>query len=190
MNILLEYRGLCAGHFGANDRPAREPCLPRAAPRPPPAARPAAAFRPGDHRVDHDDEGRQHEHAGEHAGDVEHAFRLLDQIAEPRRGTEIFADHRAHHGKADRGVQRGEHPGQRRRPIDVAHQLPLVHAEHARIGEHGGRDFLDALIDVEEHDEEHQRDAERHLRPDAQGPSHSVKIGASTTRGSALTIFT
>src|SRR5665647_3033347 len=105
--------------------------------------------------------------AGEHAGDVEHAFCLLDQVAQARRGTEIFADHRAHHGKADRGVQRGKHPGQRRRPIDVAHQLPLAHAQHARIGQHRRADFLDALIDVEEHDEEHQRDAERHLRPDA-----------------------
>ena len=37
-----------------------------------------------DHRDDHidgDHEGREHEHAGEYAGDVEHAFGLLDQVA-------------------------------------------------------------------------------------------------------------
>ena len=161
-------RGLGRPCSGGTIRPAPRP-LPR-------GARRAATGRQTSSRrstsvttasID-DDEGRQHEHAGEHAGDVEHAFGLLDQIAEPGRGAEIFADHRADHGKADRGVQRGEHPRQRRRPIDVAHQLPLVHAEHARIGEHRRADFLDALIDVEEHDEEHQRDAERDLRPDAE----------------------
>ena len=50
----------------------------------------------------------------------------------------------------------------------MAHQLALVHAEHAAIGQNRAADFLDALIDVEEDDEEHQRDAERHLRPYAQ----------------------
>ena len=50
----------------------------------------------------------------------------------------------------------------------MAHQLPLAHAEHARIGQHRRADFLHALIDVEEHNEEHERDAERDLRPDAE----------------------
>src|SRR5262249_38342141 len=35
-------------------------------------------------------------------------------------------------------------------------------------GEHGRAHLLHALIDVEENDEEYERDAERHLRPDAQ----------------------
>ena len=65
-------------------------------------------------------------------------------------------------------MQRGEHPRERGRPVDVAHQLPLAHAEHARVGEHRRAHFLDALIDVEEHDEEHQRDAERDFRRDAE----------------------
>ena len=121
-----------------------------------------------DEPVDRDHEGGEHEHAGEHAGDVEHALGLLDQIAEPGRRAEIFADHRADHREADRRVQRGEHPRQRRRPIDVAHELAVVHAEHAGVGEHGRAHLLDALIDVEEHDEEHERDAERDLRPDAE----------------------
>jgi len=47
-------------------------------------------------------------------------------------------------------------------------QLPFAHAEHAAVGKHGGADFLDALVDVEEHDEEHQRHAERDLGPDAE----------------------
>ena len=34
-----------------------------------------------DDHVDRNHESGEHEHAGEHAGDVEHAFRLLDQIA-------------------------------------------------------------------------------------------------------------
>ena len=71
----------------------------------------------------------------------------------------------------------------------MAHQLPLVHAEHAGVGEHGRAHFLDALIDIEEHDEEHERDTERDLRPDAE-PGPQAKIGASTTRGSAFIIFT
>ena len=121
-----------------------------------------------DRHVDHDDEHREHEHAGEHARDVEHALGLLDDVAEARGRAEIFADHRADHRKADRGVQRGEHPGERRGPVHVAHQLPLAHAEHARVGEHRRAHFLHALIDVEEHDEEHQRDAERDLRGDAE----------------------
>ena len=36
-------------------------------------------------RIDRDHERRQHEHTGEHAGDVEHAFGLLDEVAEARR---------------------------------------------------------------------------------------------------------
>src|SRR5581483_8610591 len=47
-------------------------------------------------------------------------------------------------------------------------QLPLAHAEHAAVIEHGGADLLDALVDVEEHDEKHQAHAERDLGPDAE----------------------
>src|SRR5476649_2199568 len=49
--------------------------------------------------VDDDDKGSKHEHAGEHAGHVEYAFRLLDQIAKSSCRAEIFADHSANHGK-------------------------------------------------------------------------------------------
>ncbi len=98
---------------------------------------------------------------------------LLDQVAEAGGRAEVFADHGADHGEADRGVQRGEHPRQRRGPVDVAQQLPLVHAQHTGIGEHGGAHFLDALIDIEEHDEKDERHAERDLGPDAEAePQH------------------
>ena len=118
--------------------------------------------------VDQDHEGGEHEHAGEHAGHVEHAFGLLDDVAETGGRAEILAHHRAHHREPDRSMERGEHPRQRRRPVDVAHELALAHAEHAGVGEDRRAHLLDALIDVEEHDEEHQRDAERHLRGDAE----------------------
>jgi len=52
-------------------------------------------FDHADKDIDQDDEGRQHEHAGKDAGDVEHAFGLLDQVAQPGRRSQIFADHRA-----------------------------------------------------------------------------------------------
>ena len=104
---------------------------------------------------------------GEHAGHVEHALGLLDQVTKPGRRAEIFADHGTDDGKADRGMKRRKHPRERRRPIHVTHQRPLAHAEHAGIGEHGRAHLLHALIHVEEHDEEDEGDAERDLRPDA-----------------------
>ena len=91
----------------------------------------------------------------------------MDEVAEPGRGAEILAHHRAHHRKPHRGVQRGENPCERRRPVDMAQQLPLVHAQHARVGEHHLRHLAHALIDIEEDDEEHQRHAQPDLRPDA-----------------------
>jgi len=48
----------------------------------------------------------------------------------------------------------------------MAHQLALAHSEHARICQHSRADLFHALIDVEEHNEEHQGEAERNLRPD------------------------
>ena len=50
----------------------------------------------------------------------------------------------------------------------MSQQLPLVHAKHAGVGQNRLADFLDALINVEKDDEEDQRDAERHLGPDAE----------------------
>src|SRR4029077_15429916 len=134
--------------------------------RPQPGATPRASVRQGDQKVDTDYESGKDQHPGEHARHVEHGFGLLDNVAQARRRAEILADNRAHHGKTDGDVERGEHPGQRRGPVDVAHERALAHPQHARIRQHGRTDFLDALIDVEEHDEEHQRDAERDLRPD------------------------
>ena len=95
------------------------------------------------------------------------ALGLLDQVAEAGGGAQVLADHGADDGKADGGVQRGEHPGQRGRPVDVGQQLALAHAEHAGVGEDDGAHLPYPLIDVEEDDEEHERDAERDLRPDA-----------------------
>ena len=50
----------------------------------------------------------------------------------------------------------------------MPHELMLIHAEHARAGQQRGAHFPHALVDVEENDGEHQRDAERDLRPDAE----------------------
>ena len=47
-------------------------------------------------------------------------------------------------------------------------QLPLGCAQHARVVQNDGIDFANALIRVEEDDEEHHGYAERHLRPDTQ----------------------
>src|SRR5476651_2560935 len=55
---------------------------------------------------------------GEYLGSAAGLGYLIQQITKARGRTEIFAHHRADHGKTDRGVQRGKHPGQRRRPID------------------------------------------------------------------------
>src|SRR6185312_16094617 len=99
MNLLPSFlRPLCRGHFVADDIPTVVALLgPLVADWGPPHQQ--AFFDHADDDVDHDDKGRQHEHAGEHAGDVEHAFSLLDQVAEAGRGAEIFAHHRAHDGK-------------------------------------------------------------------------------------------
>src|SRR5215831_6301299 len=53
-----------------------------------------------DKRVDQDHETGEHEHAGKHAGDVKHAFGLLDEVAKPGGRAEILAHHRAHHREA------------------------------------------------------------------------------------------
>ena len=55
--------------------------------------------------VEHERERRQHDDAGHHRVDVEGAFGLQDQVADAARRAEVFADHRADEGQADRGVQ-------------------------------------------------------------------------------------
>ncbi|MNS86283.1 hypothetical protein D3C72_1201810 [compost metagenome] len=65
-------------------------------------------------------------------------------------------------------MQRREHPAGGAGQVDMAQQLLLVGAQHARVGQHHRAHFLDALVDVEEDDEEHQRHGQRHLRPDPQ----------------------
>ena len=69
------------------------PLAPRVSRRGPPDQQPPLDQRHRD--VDQDDEDGEHEHAGEHASDVEHTLRLLDQVAEPRGRTQIFADNSA-----------------------------------------------------------------------------------------------
>gem|GEM_PF-5399008 len=91
----------------------------------------------------------------------------MNKVAQTCRGAEIFTDHRTDHCKSNGCVQAGEHPGQRGGQIDIAQQLTFIHAEHARVRQDGLVHFLDALIDIEEHDEEYQRHAKRDLRPDA-----------------------
>jgi len=93
---------------------------------------------------------------------------------------EIFADHRADHGEATE-VCSDEKSTTAPRASRHAASTAARSCRASGRWRHRAADFLDALIDVEEHDEEHQRDAERHLRP-MPSPSHSVKIGARTTR--------
>ncbi|KAG1388551.1 hypothetical protein G6F59_015901 [Rhizopus arrhizus] len=69
-------------------------------------------------------------------------------------------------------MQAGEHPAGGGRQIDVAQQLAFARAQHAGVVQQGGADFAHALVDVEEHDEEHQRDGQRHLGPDPQPEPH------------------
>src|SRR5207302_4980649 len=78
--------------------PARDLCA-RFGRRRPPDQEPALDQR--DEKVDADHKRGEYEHAGEHAGDVEHAFGLLDDVAESSSRAEILADHGAHHGEAD-----------------------------------------------------------------------------------------
>ena len=54
----------------------------------------------------------------------------------------------------------------------MTQELPAARAEHSRVREHDGAHLFHALIDVEEDDEEHQRDAQRHLGEDAQPEPH------------------
>jgi hypothetical protein len=53
------------------------------------------------------------------------------------------------------------------------------------LGQHHGADLLDALVHVEEHDEEHQRDPSATLLQ-MPSPNHTAKIGARITRGMEL----
>ena len=94
-----------------------------------------------------------------------------DHPDEVTRTVAPTTDDRADEGEPDGRVQRRKHPRQGRRPIDVAQQLALVHAEHAGVGEDDRRNLAHALIDIEEDDEENQRHAERNLRPDAKPDS-------------------
>ncbi len=55
-----------------------------------------APFDECHHRIDEDHEDRQDGHAGENAGHVEDAFRLVNLVAKACRGAEIFPDDRAY----------------------------------------------------------------------------------------------
>jgi len=59
-----------------------------------------SGFDHGDDGVDQNHKGREHEHAGKNAGDVEYALRLLDQVTETGGGTQIFAHDRSHNREA------------------------------------------------------------------------------------------
>jgi len=76
--------------------------------------------------------------------DVEHHLGLVDQVADAVGRSQVLADHGADEGQAHRGVQRGEDPAGGARQVDVAQQLSLSGAEHARVGEHGRADLLHA----------------------------------------------
>ena len=92
----------------------------------------------------------------------------MDQVAHATGRPQVFADHCADESQADAGVQAGEHPARRARQVDMAQQLARRRPEHPGVGQDHRADLFDALVDVEEHDEEHQRDAQRHLAGDAQ----------------------
>ena len=127
-----------------------------------------ALLDPADRAVEDERERGQDEDPGHHRVDVERALGLQDQVADAARRAEVLADDGADEGEADARVQRAEDPAGRARQVDVAQQLALRRAEHARVGEHHRADLLDALVDVEEDDEEDQRHAERDLAGDAE----------------------
>ena len=118
-------------------------------------------------------ERRQHHDAREHGVHIESALGLQDQVAHAAGRTQVLAHHRAHEGQADGGVQAGEHPAGGGRQVHVAQQLAAARAQHARVVQQRGADLAHALVDVEEHDEEHQRHGQRHLGPDAQAEPHA-----------------
>ena len=68
----------------------------------------------------------------------------------------------------------------------VPDQLPLRRAQHPHIVQHHRIHFANPLVGVEEHNEEHHRDAQDATFDQIPSPNHSRKIGASTTRGNAL----
>src|SRR5216683_312637 len=84
----------------------------------------------------------------------------------------VFADDRAHERHSDRGVQARENPCRGGRQIHVSQQLVPRCPEHTSVREHDRTHVLDALVDVEKDDEEHQRDTKRDLGEDAEPEQH------------------
>ena len=64
--------------------------------------------------VDGDDKEREHDHAGKNACHVEHAFGLVDEIAEARGRTQIFADDGADTGSGQSA------------PVTVVNAAPVI----------------------------------------------------------------
>ena len=136
------------------------------------------------HGVDDQDEGRKDHNTGKYAGRVEVALSLSDHVSQTRGGAEIFSDHRPDDCETHRGAQRGEDPRRCRREIDVAEQLPLAGAEHARVGKHRRVHFPDALHGIEEGDEEDERHRKRHLRPEPEAEPEARRSGPARRAGS------
>src|SRR5690606_30754406 len=107
--------------------------------------------------IEHQGKDRQHDDTCKHGIHIERAFGLKDQVADPARGTQVFTDHRTNEGQANRSMQAGEHPAGCRWDIHVTQQLLAVSAQHAGVIQQRARDFAYTLVDVEEHDEEHER---------------------------------
>lgn len=115
-------------------------------------------------RAEHDH--RDDEHRGEHAVGVEVVLRGLDDQTEPALRTEHLADERADDGEAEGTVQAGDDPRQCRGQDDVPGGLHPGGAEHLDVGENVAVDLADALVSVEEDDEEHQYSGQQDLRGD------------------------
>src|SRR5258706_10563255 len=111
---------------------------------------------------------RQYEDSREHGIDIEGAFRLQDEVADAPRRAEILADHGADECEPDRIVQARENPAHGAWHIDVAQELSLACAEDAGVGEDRMADLPHTLIDIEEHDKEHQRHAQSDFGSDVQ----------------------
>src|SRR5919106_2946164 len=85
-----------------------------------------------DAEVDAEHHRRGEQQPGEHAGGVEDALRLRDEITDSAGGAHVLADHRPDEREPDRGVKRGEDPRHRGRQVNVAEQLAIGGLQHAR----------------------------------------------------------
>src|SRR4051812_10785313 len=118
------------------------------------APREQAMLELGDQRLGRECDDADNHHRREDTVRVEVVLRVGDDEAEPLLRSQELAYDRADDREAERDVQAGNDPDERRRQHNVPHDLPARRAEHPRIGNEITVDLADALERVEEDDEE------------------------------------